>query len=209
MLPLARQRNDGFRCCLWSVGIIPAWSAGAKRTTGTIRAVKARRGAIGALVAVSLLGVACSDDDDGAPTTTAPQTNLSARGDATFGGALTATMSFELQYPVSVTSCASLVAAPTYVVPLPGLVDGATLAWRAATAHLDGAGTYPLADLGTVEVTVVREGAEPVVYTTGPGTTAELQLDAEAGGTFTFAGLLDASGVELHGSSTWTCGPGA
>ncbi|HJR24128.1 MAG TPA: hypothetical protein VJ804_01535, partial [Acidimicrobiales bacterium] len=134
---------------------------------------------------------------------------LSATGDASFGGALEVTMPFELQYPASVTSCASLVAAPSFVVPLPGLVDGATLAWQAGTARLDGAGTYPLADLGTVEVTVVREGAEPVVYTSGPGTTAELRVDAEAGGTFTFAGLLDPSGAELHGTSTWTCGPDA
>jgi hypothetical protein len=176
---------------------------------GTIRPVDARRWGASALAAATLLGAACSDDDDAGPATTTFAVSIRARGEATLEGALAGTGTFELQYPTTYTSCAQLARLEAFVVPLPNRLDDARLQWEAATPKLDGPGQYNLGDFGTIRVTVAREGAEPVVYASDAGTTADLQLDGDAGGHFSFTGLRDPSGAELRGTSTWTCGPGA
>ena len=152
---------------------------------------------------------ACSDDDDAEPASTTQGFGLRARGVANLEGALIGTTQFEVQYTVSITSCADLAAADTFVVPLPSQLGDATLAWQAAVVDLHGAGEYTAADFGVVQVTVERPDVEPVVYAGGADLTASLDLATEGGGTFAFAGLRDPVGGELRGTSTWTCGPGA
>jgi hypothetical protein len=166
--------------------------------------MRARRAGTGLVVIASLLG-ACSDDD-GATDDTAPIVGLSATGEATLAGAVEGSAPFEVHYPVTTRSCEAIVAASTFIVPLPPEMADAALAWQAGVPALEGAGTYALDDLRTVSVTVRRDGAEPVAFVSGDGTTVELVLEADGSGTFTFAGLADPTGATLGGTSTWTCG---
>jgi len=168
------------------------------------------------LLAVAVAGVACSSDaappadtSSSSSTTTAGSSQpLSARGAASFGGALEASGDYEVLYSVDVLSCESRVTAPTYVIPLPGRLGDTRLQWQAALPELQGPGTYGLADLAGLQVTVSADGSEvTTVYRAGEATIATLELTAEGGGTFTFSGLQDATGLELHGTATWTCGP--
>jgi hypothetical protein len=167
--------------------------------------MRGRHAGAGLVVIVSLLG-ACSDDDDGATEDRAPIVGFSATGEGTLTGAVEGSSPFEVHYPVTTRSCEAVVRATTFIIPLPPEVDEAALAWEAGVPELRGAGTYALDDLGTVRVTVRREGAGPVDYVSGDGTTGELVLHADGSGTFTFAGLVDATGATMGGTSTWTCG---
>lgn len=156
-------------------------------------------------MAVAALLGACSDDDEGSTTTTQP--GLSVTGEGTLAGAVEGSATFEVQYPTGTESCAAVVAAGTYIVPLPTSVGTTRLSWQAGVPELRGAGTYSLDDLGgVIRLTVTAEGADPVQYRTGEGATAELVLEEDGGGSFSFAGVRDAAGAEVHGTSAWSCG---
>jgi hypothetical protein len=152
-----------------------------------------------------VLGVACSDDDADDASPDGPRVALVVEGEAILGGAILVDVPIEIRYPVEFTSCADLVAASSYVVPLPAQADGLSLEWQAAIATLRGPRTYDLAAFNGLALTARAEGGAAVGYEQVEDTQAQLVLDEDAGGTFTFSNLRDAGGAAVSGSATWTC----
>ena len=152
-----------------------------------------------------LLGAACSDDDANDASSDGPRVALVVDGQAILGGAILADVPIEVRYPVELSSCADLVAASSYVVPLPAQAGGLSLTWQAAIATLRGPRTYDLADFNGLGLTATAEGGAPVSYQQVEDTQARLVLDEDGGGTFTFSNLRDAGGAAVSGSATWTC----